>query len=80
MGSYQEISKKRVDDMLCLQETKKEQVDKAMCQALWDDLEFSWEMQPACNKAGGILCLWSEQVFRLQKKLSGSGFIYLEGI
>ena len=43
--------------MLCLQETKKQQVDKAMCQALWDDLEFSWEMQSACNNAGGILCL-----------------------
>ena len=65
--------------MLCLQETKKEQVDKALCRALWGDLDITWAMQPANNNARGILCIWSEQVFRLEKKCSGCGFIYLEG-
>ena len=36
-------------------------------------------MQPAINKAGGLLCIWREQAFRLEKKCSDCGFIYLEG-
>ena len=46
--------------MICLQETKKEVIDKAMCQALWGDVEVSWAMQLANNTAGDILCMWSE--------------------
>ena len=46
---------------------------------LWGDSEISWEVQPAINKAGGLLCIWREQAFRLEKKCSDCGFIYLEG-
>ena len=66
-------------DMICLQETKKEFIDKAMCQAIWGDAEVSWEMQPATNTAGSILCMWCENSFRLQRKVIGNGFIFLEG-
>ncbi|KAH1215306.1 hypothetical protein GmHk_13G036474 [Glycine max] len=50
-----------------------------MCQAIWGDSEVSWEMQPTINSAGGILCLWCENSFRLQRKVIGNGFIFLEG-
>jgi len=30
-------------DMLCIQETKREQIDKTICQALWGDSDLSWE-------------------------------------
>lgn len=66
-------------DMFCLQETKKELIDKTMCQSLWGDGEVCWEMQPATNTAGGILCLWSERTFKLQNKIIGHGFILLSG-
>ena len=36
-------------------------------------------MQPTNNTAGGILCLWSEKSFRLQRKVIGSGFILMVG-
>ncbi|RZB65498.1 hypothetical protein D0Y65_041524 [Glycine soja] len=39
-----------------------------------------WEMQPAINSAGDILCMWTESVFRLQNKVTGIGFILLEGV
>ena len=65
--------------MICLHETKKENIDKSMCQALWGDLEVSWEMQPATNTAGGILCLWNENTFKLQRKIIGNGYIFLAG-
>ena len=66
-------------DMICIQETKRESVDKLLCQSLWGDVGVSWELQPANNTAGGILCLWSEQTFKLQTKVVGSGFIFLRG-
>ena len=65
--------------MMCLQETKKEVIDNALCQALWGDAEVSWEMQPATNTAGDILCMWCEKSFRLQRKVTRNGFILLVG-
>ena len=66
--------------MLCLQETKVEQMDKSVCQAPWGDLEVCWELLPTRNRAGGLLCLWSEQSFRMERKISDHDFIYLEGM
>lgn len=34
---------KHQTDMLCIQETKREQIDKAICQALWGDTDLSWK-------------------------------------
>ena len=65
--------------MICLQETKKDTIDKSLCQALWGSAEVMWEMQPANNSAGGILCMWTETAFKLQNKVIGNGFIFLEG-
>ena len=50
-----------------------------MCQALWGDSEVSWEAQQALNSAGEILCLWSENSFKLDRKVIGQGFVMLEG-
>uniref|UniRef100_K7KVD7 Endonuclease/exonuclease/phosphatase domain-containing protein n=1 Tax=Glycine max TaxID=3847 RepID=K7KVD7_SOYBN len=74
------LVKKERADMLCLQETKREVIDKKVCQALWGDSDASWELQPACNSAGGLLCIWNEETFKLENKLIGNGSIYLEGI
>ena len=65
-------------DMLCIQETK-ETIDRSICQALWGDNEINWEAQPASNAAGGILCIWSEKSFVLERKVIGNGFIMLIG-
>lgn len=73
------VRKERAD-MLCIQETKKEQVDNYICQALWGNTDVKWEMQPAVSRAGGLICLWNESSFRLDRKVCGQGFIYLEGI
>ena len=63
-------------DMLCLQETKKEMLDRTMCQALWGNSEVKWAANPAVNSAGGILCIWSESSFELEKEVIGSRFIF----
>ena len=58
------VNKQHID-MLCIQETKKEIVERSMCQALWGNTDVKWEAQAASNSAGGILCLWSEKRFKL---------------
>ena len=60
-------------DMLCLQETKKEMVEKSMCAALWGGSEIGWESYPSSNSAGGILCIWNVNSFRVENKISGTG-------
>lgn len=74
------LVKKHQADMLCIPETKREQIDKTMCQALWGNTELSQEIQPATNTAGGLLCIWNEQVFKVEKRVIGTGFILLEGV
>jgi len=78
-AAIRRLRKMEDPDLICLQETKKELIDKAMCQAIWGDAEVSWEMQPAINSAGGILCMWCDKAFRLQRKVIGTGFIFLQG-
>ena len=66
-------------DLLCIQESKKEVIERSMCQALWGDSEVCWVVQPAINTAGGILCLWSEKTFKMERKIIGTGFVMLSG-
>lgn len=65
--------------MVCLQETKKETIEMTLCQALWGDPAVSWEMQLAINSARGILCMWCDKKFKLERKVIGNGFICLTG-
>ncbi|KHN45705.1 hypothetical protein glysoja_046975, partial [Glycine soja] len=71
-AAIRKLRKMEQADMICLQETKKETIDKAMCQA-------TWTMQPANNTAGGILCMWTENSFKLHRKVIGNGFVFLMG-
>jgi len=63
-----QVRKHKVD-LLCLQETKKQQIDLTMCQFLWGDSDVSWEIQPAINIAGGLLCLWSDKSFKVDRRV-----------
>ena len=74
-AAIRRLIKKENVDMICIQETKRESIDKTMWQSLWGDAEVNWEMQTAITTTGGILCLWSEQTFKLQMKVVGSGFM-----
>ena len=67
-------------NILSLQETKRDRIDKSLCQALWGDDDVSWEMHPAENTAGGLLCIWSDNRFKVERKVTGRGFIMLDGI
>ncbi|KHN31803.1 hypothetical protein glysoja_049476, partial [Glycine soja] len=66
-------------DILCIQETKKEIIDKNLCQYLWGDANASWEFLPSINAAGGLLCIWNNEAFVVDRRVVGRGFILLEG-
>ena len=66
-------------DILCIQETKKEFIDKKLCQYLWGDVNASWEFLPSINAAGGLLCIWNNDTFVVDRRIVGRGFILLEG-
>jgi len=66
-------------DLLCLQETKKETVNKNLCQALWGNFDYSWEFYPSAGPAGGILCIWNQTSFKVESIIVGAGFILLSG-
>ncbi|KAH1189847.1 Ubiquitin carboxyl-terminal hydrolase 13 [Glycine max] len=61
-------------------ETKRESFDKASCQALWGDADLVWEWQPAVNATGGLLCVWNNNNFQVDFRVSEKGFIMLGGV
>lgn len=79
-AAIRRLVKKEKLDMICIQETKKESIERSMCQAMWGDTTVSWEVQQAINSAGGLLCMWTENTFTLQRKVMGNGFICLTGL
>lgn len=50
-----------------------------MCQSMWGDTAVSWEAQSAVNTAVGLLCLWNDSTFKVDRRICGRGFICLEG-
>lgn len=67
-------------DILCIQETKKEVIDRKLCQYLWGDSSVTWEYVPSINAAGGLLCIWNNESFSVDRRAVGRGFIMLEGV
>ena len=78
-AAIRRLIKKENADMICLQEIKRNTIENSWCQTMWGDPDVSWAMQPANNLAGGILCMWSEKSFKLERKVIGEGFIWLIG-
>ncbi|KAL5144990.1 LINE-1 retrotransposable element ORF2 protein [Glycine soja] len=79
-ASIRSMVRRQKIDLLCLQETKKESMDKDVCKALWGCSDFDWECVPAVNTAGGLLCVWDSFNFRVESKIAERGFIMLEGV
>ena len=66
--SIRRLIKKESIDMICIQETKKETIEKSLCQAIWRDPVVSWEMQLAINSARGLLCMWCDKKIEIRKE------------
>ena len=73
------VTKHKVD-LLCLQEMKKQHIEIKLCESMWGDPHVTWGILLATNTTAGLLCLWSEKSFNVERRVSGRGFILLEGI
>ena len=67
-------------DLVCIQETKREIFDKFICQSMWGDSTVSWDSVPSVQAAGGLLCLWNNSVFQVERRIKGHSFLFLDGI
>lgn len=68
-ASIGRLVKKFHVDLLCIQETKKDQIDKPMCQALWGVSDVGLDFQPAVNTAGYYVC----GMINLSELIAGQG-------
>lgn len=66
-------------DMLCVQETKLENITQRVCNSIWADNDFGWSFLPSIGRSGGILFLWNVKSFKLHQSFVGSNFIGLQG-
>ncbi len=49
-------------DVVCLQETKLDKVDKRVIHSIWGNRFVGWEVLNAVNTADGVLLLWDKRV------------------
>lgn len=50
-------------DMVCIQETKLQTIDRHICAQLWPDDEFDWVGKSSVRRARGLLIMWSKVMF-----------------
>ena len=65
--------------LVCLQETKRENFNKSICQAISGDSTGHWDFVPSVEAAGGLLCMWNNSTFVVERKEKGRSFLMLEG-
>lgn len=56
------VTKEEID-MLCLQESKWENISDEVCCSIWGDKEVEWKIVPTINKASGVISLWRKGMF-----------------
>jgi hypothetical protein len=62
-------------DVVCLQETKMENISVGTIQSLWGGPFTGWVVLPAFGTSGGILLMWDKRVVECLEEAVGSFFI-----
>ncbi|KAK2372032.1 DNA-(apurinic or apyrimidinic site) endonuclease [Trifolium repens] len=52
-------------DLVCIQETKAEKLDRRTCTSLWGSYEFDFVFKEADGRSGGLLTIWGLKSFKL---------------
>lgn len=73
------MSQLQKPDMVCLQESKLEHVDRKLCLCLWEDDDFDWLAKDAEGRSGGLIVLWKMGSFELDSIFQGGSFLGLVG-
>jgi len=78
-AAIRKLNLKHKVDLVCIQETKKENFNKLICQAIWGDSNVSWDSVPSVHTSGGLLCMWNNSVFEVDRRVKGRNFLMLVG-
>ena len=65
--------------MVLVQETKKASLSRFFAQSIWVGSEFEFAGVDAIDSAGGLLCVWERNFFKLQNVKCSRHFILLSG-
>ena len=71
-AAIRKLNLKHKVDLVCLQETKKEIITKLACQNIWGDANVSWDSAPSIHTAGGLLCMWNNLSFEVDRRVKGT--------
>ena len=78
-AAIRKLNLKHKVDLVCIQETKKENFTKIICQTIWGDSNVSWDSVPSVHTSGGLLCMWNNSVFEVDRRVKGRNFLMLVG-
>ncbi|XP_075473994.1 uncharacterized protein LOC142505056 [Primulina tabacum] len=70
-GLIRAVIAKEKPDLIILQETKKEVVDRRLISILWKSRFVEWVTLPAVGRLGGILIMWDPRVIMVKDNLIG---------
>ncbi|KAI8569700.1 hypothetical protein RHMOL_Rhmol02G0297800 [Rhododendron molle] len=66
--------------MVCVQETKLEQVDKIAIQRIWGNADLDFASASAVGASGGLLTIWNKEFFTADSVISHRNFILVQGV
>ncbi|KHN28551.1 hypothetical protein glysoja_021372, partial [Glycine soja] len=78
-AAIRRLNLKHKVDLVCIQETKKENFNNIICQSMWGDSTVSWDSVPSVQAAGGLLCMWNNSAFEVDRRVKGRNFLMLDG-
>ena len=58
-------------DVVCLQETKMELINRVVIRSLWGGQHVDWFYLGSCGASGGVLVIWDTRVVKKMKEAVG---------
>lgn len=74
------LIKKRKPSMVCIQETKMEQVDRMVIQRIWGSVDMDFTSSSAVGTSGGLLTKWNKDFFKTDSVISHRYFTLMQGV
>ncbi|KAH7864902.1 hypothetical protein Vadar_031844 [Vaccinium darrowii] len=74
------LIKEREPDIVMIQETKLETIERKTAQKLWGSTEVGFTESGAIGASGGILILWNKELFKPQSITTNRHFIIVTGV
>ena len=65
--------------MLCIQETKLQDLQEVSCYNLWGDNNIDWLHKQAEGNSGGILTIWHKERFKYTRQVIGNLYVGVFG-